>query len=297
MATVSRRPTRWRADRPDTLEYGAPVRAATDGSAGGAAKSYGFHITVVHGLTPPAAEAIRRERIRAGLSQAELADRVGVSQATVSTWEIGTSSPRASRVEALNRVLDLGREGGDDFETPTASAYGEWLSRTRPRSGMTRRELAERSGVSEPQIWNIETGKTLNPRAETRNRLSEALGERPSDETIQITETDAAIPELGGLIDFDPHDPDDLPDEPGVYVFYDVSERPVYVGQSDKMKRRIGEHEQAFWFKRPIVQTGAYVRIADRTLRTQVESIMIRFLKSNAVINKQNVQRSSSGGV
>jgi hypothetical protein len=47
----------------------------------------------------------------------------------------------------------------------------------------------------------------------------------------------------------------------------------------------------AFWFKSPIVEKGAYVHIKDSKLRHQVEQILIKFLKSNAVLNKQSVER------
>ena len=154
---------------------------------------------------------------------------------------------------------------------------------------MTRRQLADASGVTEVQIWNIESGKTLNPRAQTRERLADALGVKTPAETVEVTEEDAIIPEVGKLTDFDPHDDADLPEEPGLYVFYDISDRPTYVGESDNIKRRVTEHADKFWFKRPIVETAAYVRISDTKLRRQVESTLIRFLKSNAVINKQHV--------
>jgi transcriptional regulator with XRE-family HTH domain len=226
-------------------------------------------------------EQLRDARIRAGLSQGDLALRIGVSQATVSTWENGTSQPRTNSADALATVLDLGVETEDAAESPGSSPYGEWLARTRNQQGITRRELADRANVSEPQIWNIETGHTLNPRAETRDRLAKALGSEPSPETVSVTQQDAEIPDVGILTDFDPHNDDDLPPEPGIYVFYDISERPVYVGQSDDIRRRIAGHADKFWYKRPIVETAAYVRIADKKLRSQVETTMIRFLKSN----------------
>jgi transcriptional regulator with XRE-family HTH domain len=242
-------------------------------------------------------DELRRERVRVGWSQDDLASRLGVSQPTVSTWENGTSEPRSQNLAALSRLLDIQgvrpAEDASQAEAPTTSPLGEWLIRVRTRRNMTRRELSEQSGVSEPQIWNIETGKTLNPQAQTRERLTTVLGETPSEETIQVTEDEAAIPDLGALTDFDPHDAANLPDESGVYVFYDISERPVYVGQSDNIKRRVSDHDQAFWFKWPIVDTAAYVRITDPALRLQIETIMIRFLKSNAVINQKNVRRAS----
>ena len=41
-----------------------------------------------------------------GLTQAQLAERVGVSQATVSQWEGGTRVPSGEAVVALARVFD-----------------------------------------------------------------------------------------------------------------------------------------------------------------------------------------------
>jgi transcriptional regulator with XRE-family HTH domain len=238
-------------------------------------------------------DRLRIARIRASLSQGELAERVGVTQATVSTWEHGTE-PRPATKQELERVLDLGpggeTGGGEEDSEPIASPYGEWLVRARTRAGMTRRELEEVSGLAEPHIWQIEAGRIRNPRAETRDRLAAALGAAP-DETVQLAQEDAEIPNVGTLQDFDPHDLEHLPAEPGIYVLYDISERPIYVGETDNIRRRIREHEPHFWFKRPIVESAAFVPIPDQTLRRQVEATMIRFLKSNAVLNRQNVRR------
>lgn len=234
---------------------------------------------------------LREARARAGLSQQDVADRLGLKQPTVSLWESGRTGPDKGQLRELSAFLDLDTSGDAEDDAPASSPFGEWLSRARAQHGLTRRELAEQARVSEPQIWNIEKGQTRNPRAETRARLTKALGEEPSKETVEITESDAEIPDVGVLTDFDPHDVGDLPSEPGVYVFYDVSDRPIYVGESDSIRQRILTHVDRFWYKRPIVETAAYVRIPNKKLRRQVEATMIRFLKSNAVINKQNVRR------
>jgi len=65
----------------------------------------------------------------------------------------------------------------------------------------------------------------------------------------------------------------------------------VYVGQASKIATRVRKHQDRFWFKYPIVSHGAYVQIDNETLRRQVEQVLIKFLKSNAVINKQSVDR------
>ena len=57
------------------------------------------------------------------------------------------------------------------------------------------------------------------------------------------------------------------------------------------MRRRISEHGEKFWFKPPIVESGSYIEIADKRLRKQIETLLIKFLKSNAVLNIKNVER------
>jgi len=64
------------------------------------------------------------------------------------------------------------------------------------------------------------------------------------------------------------------------------------VGQSRDIRRRIRtDHLEKFWYRRPIVEKASYVRVADVRLRDQLERTLIKFLKSNAVLNKQQVDR------
>lgn len=53
------------------------------------------------------AATIRRAREALGLSQTELAKRIGVSKTAVSKWEDGTSAPKRKRAAAVARVLGL----------------------------------------------------------------------------------------------------------------------------------------------------------------------------------------------
>lgn len=49
----------------------------------------------------------------------------------------------------------------------------EWVNGARRSAGLTQRQLAERSGVPQPTIARIESGKQM-PRADTLDRLLEA---------------------------------------------------------------------------------------------------------------------------
>jgi transcriptional regulator with XRE-family HTH domain len=230
---------------------------------------------------------IRELRVRAGLSQTELADKIHVSQMTVSNWETKKIIPNKDQEAALKKVLGLGAE---EDESPNASPIAAWVNKVRVSKGLSVPELAERSGLTPPAIYRIESGGTRNLRSSTRQKLEKALGKMPEDAAEEAAE-DAAISGLGSLEDFDPHSDEERPSEPGIYVLYDISERPIYVGEGSNVKKRIRDHEEKFWFKRPIVETASWIKVEDGTLRNQIEAILIKFLKSNAVINKQHVER------
>jgi transcriptional regulator with XRE-family HTH domain len=237
-----------------------------------------------------------RARLKNDLTQGDLAHRLKVSQATISNWEKGKGEPNEEQQATLTHILGLARmnrkhatEDSPSEEGP--SPLGTWLNRTRVEHQFSVYELADSSGVTPPTIYAIESGRIGNPRRKTVELLEKALGEKfPSDAAEELAE-DAKIEGLGELINFNPYSEDEIPTGPGVYVFYDLSSRPMYVGQSEDMKRRIREHKDKFWFKAPIVEIGAYVSISDNRLRRQVETLLVRFLKSNAVLNRQNVDR------
>jgi predicted GIY-YIG superfamily endonuclease len=92
------------------------------------------------------------------------------------------------------------------------------------------------------------------------------------------------------LVDFDPHSEKDWPKCAGVYVLYDVSERPIYIGMATNMSTRLKYHSDRFWFRSPIVQWASYIEVMDKKLRSQLEQVMIKFLKNNAVINKKETE-------
>ena len=57
------------------------------------------------------ADRLRAARAYAGIGQAQVADRLGVSRSTVSAWERGrTSVPPVARVGVIEGLIDLGAD-------------------------------------------------------------------------------------------------------------------------------------------------------------------------------------------
>lgn len=61
---------------------------------------------IVEGQRLPRPRDARRQRERAGLTQAQLAAYLGVSRPTVTRWELGDRSPRGELRTAYKRALD-----------------------------------------------------------------------------------------------------------------------------------------------------------------------------------------------
>ena len=165
-------------------------------------------------------------------------------------------------------------------------------SRALGKNGLTAGELAAKADVSIATVYNILSGRAQNPNPRTIASLERVLGEK--FESKSETQEASRIDGIGQLIDFDPYDQKDLPAKPGVYVFYDISGRPIYVGKSGNIATRFKDHEDRFWVRRPIVETAAYVEIPDSATRDQVETVLIQFLNNNAVMNKNRTVRNSN---
>lgn len=172
-------------------------------------------------------------------------------------------------------------------------SYGDWLLKTREGMGWSRSTLAQKSGVSEVGIYNIEAGRTENPRQETKAKLQKALQKTPSEKLVKEIAEESQIAGIGQLEDFDPHIVGERPKVNGVYVFYDATKRPIYVGRSSRqtIAVRVSQHEEKFWFKRPLVESASFVKIDDESLCEQVEDVLIKFLKSNALLNKRGLAK------
>ncbi len=171
-------------------------------------------------------------------------------------------------------------------------SFGEWLSEVMDANGVSIARLAELSGISFVGIWNIVEGNTKSPRDSTRKRLAEALEAEIPNEIEAASEAEAAIIPGYEWVDFTPGDLETIPEESGIYVFYDITDRPVYVGKSkDNVRRRVKDHSSRFWFKEPLVVRGAFLHVPDPDTCSKIEMILIKFLGKHALLNQKGAVR------
>lgn len=174
----------------------------------------------------------------------------------------------------------------------------DWLLGEMKRRDLSIPDLAAKSGLSAVAIYNIVKRNTSSPREETRKKLAAALNSTiPEDVEVAIEkEQTLAVPgsHLPGYqwSDFTPSDLNTIPDKPGVYVFYDITGRPVYIGKSNTNVRvRVKDHQTRFWFKEPLVVKGAFLAIADKDLCDTIELVLIKFLGPHALLNVKGATR------
>lgn len=238
---------------------------------------------------------MRELRLAREMTQAQLAKKINTTQASVSNWEKGKAKPSSTQISKLDSLFGTKQLRGDTaIEIKTESGLlADWVRETREMMRWSRQQLAKEAEISYLTVLNIEMGRSVNPQTRTIEAIQQALNTELPEELGQelFSEAEFSVEGVGPFTDFDPYDFLALPRVAGIYVFYDISDRAVYVGKGDVIRTRVLDHEQKFWFKRPIVDKASFVQVDDEKLRSQIEAVMIKFMKSNAVINKQLVQR------
>lgn len=219
------------------------------------------------------------------MSQQELAGKLGVSQPMISIWENGDAEPSRDTIQKISAILSVDFEKG--LEAPP---LGEWVRKTREEKGWSRNELAEKAGISPLTIYFIETGKTESPQDTTLSALQKALGKLPSHLEEEVRE-EREIEQLEFLGPFPVDGWEENVGEgkiPCIYVFYDQLVRPVRIGETDDLRRRMKEYQRDYWwFRTPTVETFAYVVVSDEQFRHKTEKVMIKLVGEHAIFNIQ----------
>jgi transcriptional regulator with XRE-family HTH domain len=126
---------------------------------------------------------VRELREQLGLSQADLADLLGVTQPAVAAWEAGRRAPTGRPAAVLEQIADA-------FTGPTR-AYGEWRGRPieLPDDGWTPVVLPDRVVVLPNRIdWTPRRGpRDLRDREQRAGAYAQVLDEgTPADIRIWI---------------------------------------------------------------------------------------------------------------
>jgi transcriptional regulator with XRE-family HTH domain len=125
-------------------------------------------------------KAFRRRRKQLGLTQKQMAARLDVPAGSISPWECGSAIPnelQRAAIEALMRTIPRGvaLAPGNAAGVHPAITFGDWMVERRRVLGISQADLAVRAYVSLVSISHIETGRTSNPRPDTRRRIEAVL--------------------------------------------------------------------------------------------------------------------------
>lgn len=123
---------------------------------------------------------IKMLRSRLGLTQVELARRLGVSPAAVTTWEAGRTTPTPHNRQALAAMRDLKPQEPEEARgparlrarqrAPKAAISPDAIRALRKRLNMSQKQFADTVGVSLNTVSNWETGHTA-PRYKSLAKL------------------------------------------------------------------------------------------------------------------------------
>ncbi len=204
----------------------------------------------------------------------------------ISHWENGKIEPAPEFKEKLSAIL------GIDFGSLRGvTDLGEWLREQREKAGWSRAELAKRTGIKPITIYFIETGRTQSPQETTLNSLKRVFGPVPGG-VVKEVETEERI---GSFTYKGPFPITEWKENVGegkiscIYVFYDELLRPVRIGETEDLGRRMREYEQNYWwFRTPTAETFAYVTVGDPEFRRAAEKVMIKLVGVNAIFNTQD---------
>ena len=143
----------------------------------------------------PFGQELRRLRKERGLTQAQLARRIGVSGASITCYEGSGVHPKPSGVAAIAEALGVPRQRLEELlpEEPPTTTLGHELRRLRRDRGLTQRQLAARVGRTQPVIATYELGRCIvGPR--DLAALAQALGV-PEDQLARLAPPIPVSPE------------------------------------------------------------------------------------------------------
>lgn len=123
-------------------------------------------------------QKIKATRKNAGLTQKELAQKMGLSFQSIAQWENDLRKPK---IETLKKIADalecpIDTFTTDDFdeEIPPPALISKKIHDCRTAAGLTQQELAEKIGLDGATIGKYERG-ILRPKSETLKKIADVL--------------------------------------------------------------------------------------------------------------------------
>lgn len=101
-------------------------------------------------------EHVKRRRLDLGLTQVEVASRLGVSEATVVIWEKRAGVPPVNRLAKVYGFLGYCLLG---VASPSTAGIGYRIRRWREGLGLSLQQLATGARVDPPKLWEWEVGR------------------------------------------------------------------------------------------------------------------------------------------
>lgn len=146
------------------------------------------------------AQTIRAERKRLQMSQADFAERVGCSVATLKRWESGQTVPHAAHLDAVLRAA----QGRRAVTEPTTGFHpGWWLRIARGQKRLTIREAAEKVNLSSSCWHRYESGEAPLSARQSVN-LAHSLGYPTATPTTAAAAQNRPLPIAGVALAHNP---------------------------------------------------------------------------------------------
>jgi len=123
--------------------------------------------------TPPTTlgKHILKHRVELGLFQRQVAEQLGVDEASVHNWEAGKREPELRFLPAIYSWL------GYCPVNLTPSTLGARVRRQREANGLSRLALAACVGLDSTTLWRIETDRNRAPTARVLRIVKTLLAE------------------------------------------------------------------------------------------------------------------------
>jgi transcriptional regulator with XRE-family HTH domain len=227
-----------------------------------------------------------------GVSGYGLAKHAGCDPKTVSMICKGEiKNPSETMMERLRTSIDEIKSGIinqiSDKDKTEAIDFSEWLRLQMEAKSLNRNQLAKLAGCHHTTLTAILNRRIENPSNEMMEKLRSALEEEIPQKVADIIKKKKIFENKEDVWDdFIPHDHDSIPNKPGVYALFSPTNVVMYVGKAQNVRSRIASHREKKWFLEDIIEYGMLFYSDDPDDRTRIEDILIKFLRSNAWLNK-----------